>query len=65
MYRQAGDAGLGPTIFFTEVDQTSPYWGLIVMEELSDGVFHQEFDSNNLSKSDMRALGHLFGRLHR
>ena len=62
--RQVGEAGLGPTILYLEQDKSSPYWGLMVMEELPDGGFSDEFTSSNVTKEDMAALGFLLGKLH-
>jgi len=62
--RQIGDAGLGPHVYYVETNMLSPYWGLMVMEEIPGGDFSQDFNSNNLKEADLEAVGILLGQLH-
>ena len=64
VFRQIGLAGLGPDMLYVEQDREGEYWGLMVMEELPDGGFANEFDSSNVTQMDMSAMGSLLGKIH-
>ena len=40
-------------MLYVEQNRSGQYWGLMVMEELSDGGFTEEFNSNNVTMKDM------------
>jgi len=63
--RQLGEAELGPDMLYVEQGRGGQYWGLMVMEELTDGGFAEEFDSKNVTKKDMASLGFLLGKMHK
>ena len=52
-------------MLYVEQNRGGQYWGLMVMEELSDGGFTEEFNSNNVTKKDMVSLGSLVGKMHK
>ena len=64
IHRQLGEAGLGPEMFCVVEEKADKNWGLMIMEELPDGGFEEDFTSSNVTHDDMRAMGYLFGKIH-
>ena len=51
-------------MFHVVEDRTDINWGLMIMEELPDGGFEEDFSSSDVTSDDMRAIGFLFGKIH-